>query len=189
MLDLIAENEERLAPGKVFDSSGEYPPTYITYIRMYVYKCASGKKKQNGLRHQQQRQHSTPKTMATKPSAKMHSKSPGQHSTSTPHYHQHSSTTGGTIRTPRSTPTTDHVKPRSMTHHVGGAVSPSGVTISDEIQLRELFSILKGYKILIQFSHHTFKCIPNIRVYHLTYITGLLLGRQIVIWSVKMSIQ
>ena len=123
---------------------------------MYMYKCASGKKKQDRLR-QQQRQHSTPKAMATKPSARMHSKSPNKHSAkSTPHYRQHSSTTGGTIQTPRSTPTTDRVMPRSMTHHVGGAVSPSGITISDEIWLRELFSILKGYKIFIQFSHNTF---------------------------------
>lgn len=158
-----------------------------------MYKCASGKKKQDGLRHQQQRQQSAPKTMATKPSAKMHSKSPVKCLTSTPHYHQHSSTTGGTVRTPRSTPTTDHVRPRSMTRQVGGAMSPSGVTISDEIQLRELFSILKGYKILIQFSHKTIntfyknKYIPNINSL-LSDLTGLLFGRQI-IWLVTMSIQ
>ena len=144
MLDLIAENEERLAPGRIHNSSGEYPLTLQTHI----YKYASEK---DGLRHQQ-RQHSTPKAMATKPSAKMHSRSPGKHlTTSTPHYRQHSSSTGGTVRTPRSTPTTDCVTPRSMTRHVGGAMSPSGVTINDEIRLRELFSILKGYEDLYSF--------------------------------------
>ena len=154
MLDLIAENEERLAPGRTCDSSGEYPLTF-TNTRMYMYKYASGKKKQDGLRHHyQQRQHSTPKTVPTKPSAKIHSRTPSKHSTtSTPHHHQRSSTTGGTVRTPttHSTPTTDHVTPHSLTRHVGGDTSPTGVTINDEIRLRELFSLLKGYELLHSF--------------------------------------
>lgn len=111
---------------------------------------ASGKKKQDTFRRQQL-QHSTPKagSMATKPSAKMHSKSPAKHlSASTPHHrHQHSSSTVTTVRSLHSTPPVHHTTPRSMTHpcHVGGDTSPA-VTLSDEIRLRELFSILKGYE-------------------------------------------
>ena len=80
----------------------------------------------------------------------MHSRSPGKNLTSsTPHYRHHSSTAGGgTARTPHSTPTTDHATPHSMTHHVGGAMSPCGPTVNDKTQLRGLFSILKGYEVL-----------------------------------------
>ena len=56
-----------------------------------------------------------------------------------------------------------------MTRHVGGARSLSGITINDEIRLRELFSILKGYEILYSYPHTMYaykrwlyknKCIP-----------------------------
>lgn len=104
------------------------------------------------LRHQCQ-QHSTPKanSVATKPSAKMHSKSPVRHTTtSTPHHHQQQPCTLGMIQTPRSTPTPNRATPHSATHRVGVAASSgSGITISDEIRLRELFSILKGYNELM----------------------------------------
>ena len=111
--------------------------------------CASGKKKQDTFRRQQL-QHSTPKagSMATKPSAKMHSKSPAKHLSTPHHRHQHSSSIVTTVQSPRSTPPVHRTTPRSMTRpcHVGGDTSPPTVTISDEIRLRELFSILKGYE-------------------------------------------
>ena len=71
----------------------------------------------------------------------MHSKSPAKRSSP----HQQRSSTVGTVQTPRSTPSVCRTTPRSMTQPVGGDVSQSGVTISDETRLRELFNILKGY--------------------------------------------
>jgi len=123
-------------------SAGEYLLIFTSVFTCYVYPL--GKKKQDTLRHQRQ-QYSTPKagSIATKPSAKMHSKSPSKHlTTSTPHHRQYSSTLG-TVHTPRSTPTVYHTTPHSVTHHMMD--DNSSPSISNEIQLRELFSILKGY--------------------------------------------
>ena len=77
----------------------------------------------------------------------MHSKSPSKLTTSsTPHHHHQRSSVNQVVHSPRSTPTANHMTPHSVTRRVGGDTSPSAVTIDDEIRLRELFNILKGYE-------------------------------------------
>ena len=77
----------------------------------------------------------------------MHSKSPSKLTTSsTPHHHHQRSSANQVVHSPRSTPTANHMTPHSVTRHVGGDTLPSAVTIDDEIRLRELFNILKGYE-------------------------------------------
>lgn len=143
---MIAENEEKLAPGRICDGSGEHLRTFVCTYVCTCYLCALGKKKQEAFRQQQ---HSTPKAVniTTKPSAKMHSKSPSKHTTpSTVHHRHQRSSANQVVHSPRSTPTANHMTPHSVTRRVGGDTLPSAVTISDQIQLRELFNILKGYE-------------------------------------------
>ena len=120
----------------------------LTFTGAFIwYPHVTGKKKQEVFKRQQ-RQHSTPKAnnITTRPSAKLHSKSPASKRLTSSMPQHHPSATDGTVRTPHHTPTVNRTTPRSVTHHGGGDTSPSAVTINHEIRLRELFSILKGYE-------------------------------------------
>ncbi|XP_065915491.1 centrosomal protein of 72 kDa-like [Dysidea avara] len=126
LLDLIAENEEKLVPGRVHDSSSE-------------------KKRKRELK---QHQHSTPRAVIAAPSRSPANRFPTKSPTitATPHKQQ-SSTLETAVHFSKSAPTVvaTHSGLHNLAHHGGRSLSPPvQFGNDDEVRLKELFNILKS---------------------------------------------